>query len=175
MPRDGERARDEPGRAQAVRDAQVAAAKEATAQRIAKTNQKIKTKKAQTAAFEKKQQAFERQIEALKVPSDPTQFGQKPPDLSFEPTAFATPKFNRGPLSGVGTTKAGKQSTRADSSTAAFTLGDVRSKGVPRSTPRPSLTRKDGATTASPGTGTSPIQRVLGNRTRKRLEDQGRF
>jgi len=156
--------------------------KQSPTQRITGIDQQIATAQAATTAFEQQQRAFESQIAALGRPSDPSQFGQAAPDLSFTPGDFGGPAFNRSPSPGVGLTRAIEQSSRRGSPTAAFTLNDIQSrlgggetKGVPRGVPKATTTRSGGATTSAPEGIVSPVQRVLGNRTRTRLGGQGKF
>ncbi len=149
--------------------------------RLASIDQQIAVAQSATTAFEQQQRAFESQIAALGKPSDPSQFGQAAPDLSFTPGDFARPAFDRTPSPGVGLTTAIAASSRQGSPTAAFTLSDIQSRfdgvprGSPRGVPKKTTTRSGGVTTTAPEGAASPIQRVLRDRTHSRLGGRGKF
>lgn len=150
---------------------------ELTAGRIAGIDRQIAAARTATTTFEEQQRAFEGQIAALGRPADPSQFGQPPPDLSFTPGDFSGPNFNRTPPRGVGLTTALAASSRFGSPTAAFTLSDIQSRfgGEARGVPKATTTRSGGTTTTAPEGAASPIQRVLGDRKKTRLGEQGKF
>ncbi len=172
-----DRGEDRPKRAAATGPS----AAELTAGRITGIDRQIAAAQSATTAFEQQQRAFESQIAALGKPSDPSQFGQLAPDLSFTPGDFGGPAYNRTPPPGVGITNAIEQSSRFGSPTAAFTLSNIQSRfggdsrGVPRGVPKKTTTRQGGVTTTAPEGTVSPVQRVLGDRQKTRLGGQGKF
>lgn len=177
MPREGGGAGEDRRLAQKEVAAQVQTAPTLQPSSLSKINTQINVAQAATIAFEEQQRAFEKQIAALGQPADPSQFGQAPPDLSFTPGDFAGPSFDRTPPSGVGLTTAREASSRAGSPTAAFTLSNIQDRfgGAPRSVPKTTTSRGSGTTRTKPEGIISPVQRVLGDRTRTRLGGQGKF
>lgn len=200
MPREGEErsareadkviGRPPPGPSAATLSTQRAAT--LSTQRVASIDQQIAAAQLATSGFEKQQRAFESQIAALAKPSDPSQFGQPVPDLSFTSTRFAPVTFDRTPPLGVGLTtamKIPKESSpvtieapiQQDNPLATSTLRNIQSRlggeprSVPRGIPKKTTTRASGVTTTAPEGIVSPVQRVLGDRTRSRLGGQGKF